>query len=141
MSTATPAVAQGVHKRGHLMALLIRGIRMLQLAAIVLFLVITTSHTARAHIEIISPNGGETLTGPETHVIEWEILESHVFLSWDIWYSVNGLTGPWFPIAAGLPPGTVLHAALEWNMGNGMPVAGPSGGDDDEEDDDEEDDD
>lgn len=47
------------------------------------------------------------------------------------------------PIAAGFPPGTVLHATLEWNMGNGIPLAGPGGdndsggnGDDDEEDDD-----
>jgi len=30
------------------------------------------------------------------------------------------------PIAAGSPPGIVLHAVLEWNMGNGIPVAGPN---------------
>ncbi len=36
------------------------------------------------------------------------------------------------PIAAGSPPGTVLHAVLEWNMGNGIPVAGPSGENDDD---------
>ena len=94
------------------MALLMRGIQMLQFAAIVLFLVITTGHAARAHIEIISPNGGEILVGDDLHVIEWEILESHAFLSWDIWYSENGLTGPWIPIAAGLPPGDVSLGAV-----------------------------
>ena len=101
------------------MAQRLRGIRLLQFAAIVLFLVITTSHTARAHIEIISPNGGEILVGDDTYVIEWEILESHAFLSWDIWYSVDGLTGPWIPIAAGLPPGDISLGAIhtfDWTV-------------------------
>lgn len=37
------------------------------------------------------------------------------------------------PIAGGAPPGTVLHAVLEWNMGDGISVAGP---DEDDSDDD-----
>ena len=42
---------------------------------------------------------------------------------------VSGLT----PGQTGLPPGTVLHGQLEWNLGNGVPVD-PDGGNDDEED-------
>lgn len=42
------------------------------------------------------------------------------------------------PILGGMPPGTVLHGQLSWNMGNGVPFV-PDSGDDDGEDEDEDD--
>lgn len=65
-----------------------------------------------AHVNLVDPNGGETLTPGDTVVIEWVIAIQHNTLDWDLWYSTSGDGGPWIPIATDLPPGDTTSGSV-----------------------------
>jgi hypothetical protein len=61
--------------------------------------------TARGHVQLLDPNGGEELQVASMFTIRWKILIAHDLQNWDLWYSIEGSDGPWTPIATDLPPG------------------------------------
>jgi hypothetical protein len=58
-----------------------------------------------AHVQLLSPDGGENLDVGSVVTIEWKILIAHNLQNWDIWYSTTGAGGPWIEVAMDLPPG------------------------------------
>jgi hypothetical protein len=67
---------------------------------------VASPRPAPAHVTLGSPNGGETLNGSSTSMIEWmPAVAMHDTLNFDLWYSVVGDSGPWTVIALDLPPG------------------------------------
>ncbi len=64
-----------------------------------------SSATARGHVTLDNPVGGEVLEVGSVFTIEWRILVAHTLQDWDLWYSTTGPAGPWIPIAMNLPPG------------------------------------
>lgn len=78
---------------------------------------------AVAHNEVLAPNGGETLQAGQVVTIDWTVTIEHQLMGWDVLYSTTGSTGPWIPIAMGLPGGdpTVGSAhSLDWIVPNEM---------------------
>jgi hypothetical protein len=75
--------------------------------------------TLDAHIQIHSPNGGETLDVGSVFTIEWEVLIEHATENWDIWYSTTGPTGPWIEVAMDLPTGDPTAGSIhtyDWTI-------------------------
>lgn len=80
------------------------------LAAVAL---VASPRPAPAHVIIGSPNGGETLNGSSTSMIEWmPEVAMHDTLNFDLWYSTVGDSGPWTVIALDLPPGNLAVGSL-----------------------------
>ncbi len=52
---------------------------------------------AYAHLEVDTPNGGETLEVGSVVPITWHITIAHNSQNWDLWYSTQGPDG-WTPI-------------------------------------------
>ena len=76
---------------------------------------------ASAHVNLRSPNGGETLTPGAVVTIQWEVGVRHDTLDWDLWYSTTGPDGPWIPIATDLPAGDINGGAqhsFDWTVPN-----------------------
>ncbi|MEM7309574.1 MAG: hypothetical protein AAF682_23060 [Planctomycetota bacterium] len=67
---------------------------------------------AFAHVELLSPTGGEVLQAGTTAVIQWQVAVEHDTENWDLWYSTTGPAGPWVVVAADLPKGDVSTGAL-----------------------------
>ncbi len=61
---------------------------------------------ASAHIQVLTPNGGEELEIGSTFEIRWTIVIQHNQLNWDLWYSTNSNAGPWTTVAMNLPAGS-----------------------------------
>lgn len=59
--------------------------------------------TARAHVALDYPVGGETFTQGDTVNIQWHILIPHDLQNWDLYFSDDGGT-TWQPIELDLPP-------------------------------------
>ncbi len=68
-------------------------------------MVLAAAASVHAHVGLDSPNGGESLTGDSTFMVEWHIIIPHDTLDWDLWYSTASATGPWTIIAEDLPFG------------------------------------
>jgi len=60
---------------------------------------------AFAHNLVLAPNGGESFQVAETVTIEWTVTIQHALVDWDVFYSTNGASGPWVPIAFSVPAG------------------------------------
>lgn len=77
---------------------------------------------ATAHVEILSPNGGETLTAGDSFALEWmPTVASHDTQNFDIWYSTASADGPWTTVAMNLPAGDVTVGSLHshsWSVPN-----------------------
>src|SRR5262245_11360307 len=69
--------------------------------------------SALAHVNLDSPNGGESLTGGTNFQIEWRPqVGMHDTLNFDLWYSVTSNAGPWTAIALDLPPVNLAVGSL-----------------------------
>lgn len=77
----------------------------------VLLLAMVTS-SASAHVSLLSPNGGEVLPTGALVEIRWHVDIGHPTVGWDLYYSTQGPSGPWMPIALGLPPGNIATGAV-----------------------------
>jgi len=64
-----------------------------------------------AHTRLDSPNGGEVLRIGSKFTIQWTELVPHRVMNWDLYYSLTGANGPWFPLALDLPPAS---RSYEW---------------------------
>ncbi|MCH8343992.1 MAG: hypothetical protein IH983_08385 [Planctomycetes bacterium] len=62
--------------------------------------------SARAHVILDDPNGGEQLEVGSSFTVTWHIQIAHNLQNWDLWYSTTGSNGPWTTIAMNLPPGS-----------------------------------
>lgn len=82
---------------------------------------------ALAHVGLDSPNGGETLSGDSTYVIQWHVEIEHNTMDWDLWYSTESDAGPWEEIAFDLPKGATAENEIhtfDWTVPNiDMPAA------------------
>ena len=78
-------------------------IRSLLIAAVLLA---SSATTARAHVSLDDPNGGEVLEVGSVFTVRWHILIAHNLQNWDLWYSTTGSTGPWTTIVMNLPAGS-----------------------------------
>ena len=81
----------------------------------------TLGLSARAHVILDAPNGGEVLTVGQVFTIEWHVQIAHGLQNWDLWYSTTGPGGPWTPIATDLPPGSPTVGAphyYDWTVPN-----------------------
>ncbi len=77
--------------------------RSLLIAAVVLA---SSATAARAHVNLLAPNGGEVLEVDSVFTIRWQILIAHNLQNWDLWYSTVGSNGPWTVLAMNLPAGS-----------------------------------
>ena len=85
---------------------------LLSLSLAVCILCVTTTPTS-AHVNLDSPNGGESLTGGSNFLIEWRPqVAMHDTQNFDVWYSVASNTGPWTIIALDQPPGDLAVGSL-----------------------------
>ena len=67
---------------------------------------------ASAHVNLLSPEGGETFGPGQTVVVQWEIFIPHDQMDWDLYYSTdNGDT--WLPVALNLP---VAQLTYTWTV-------------------------
>lgn len=76
---------------------------------------------SEAHVQLDSPNGGETLSGGSAFTIEWQVAVGHNQLDWDLWYSTESNNGPWLEIATDLPAGDTSSNSLhsfDWSTPN-----------------------
>ena len=77
--------------------------------------------TGLAHVELDSPNGGESLDPGAVATVSWKVLIPHQLLNWDLWYSTTGPDGPWMEIAMDLPPGSNAVESVhtyDWTIPN-----------------------
>jgi hypothetical protein len=82
-------------------------------AVTIVLAVYSVAQFALAHVVINSPNGGETLMGGSSHVIEWmPDVAPHDTQKFDVWYSTASADGPWTSIATNLPPGDLSVGSL-----------------------------
>ncbi len=83
-----------------------------------LFLV-AAGGSARAHVALDEPNGGELLEVGSTFTITWHVVIQHNLQNWDLWYSTTGPNGPWIAIAMDLPMGDPSVGSVhtyEWTI-------------------------
>lgn len=67
---------------------------------------------AFAHVELLGPNGGETLARGSIATIEWRIAAGHDTQNWDLYYSTTGAGGPFLTIVENHPPGDIASGAV-----------------------------
>lgn len=79
--------------------------------------------SARAHVSLDAPTGGEVVTVGSTIEIRWHVAIAHNTQDWDLWYSTTGPNGPWIPLATDLPPGDISSGAQHtfvWRVPAGL---------------------
>ncbi len=70
---------------------------------ILLSLLLTFGGSARAHLGLDTPAGGEVLQAGSVFVLTWQILIPHEsFENWNLWYATDNDLN-WIPIVADLP--------------------------------------
>jgi hypothetical protein len=78
-----------------------------------------TPAVARAHVQLLAPDGGEVLDPGSVFEIEWRVVIPHNQQNWDLWYSTTGRDGPWVDIAMDLPTGDSSGGSIhtfEWTV-------------------------
>ena len=65
-----------------------------------------------AHIQVDTPNGGESFCAGTQVTIQWHILIAHNQNNWDLEYSTTGSAGPWIALATDLPPGSTAVGSI-----------------------------
>lgn len=73
----------------------------------------STTSTASAHCRLDTPNGGEVLRHGSTYTVTWTELVPHNVQNWDLYYSTQGASGPWIPLALDLPPAS---RSYDWKV-------------------------
>jgi len=67
-----------------------------------LIVFIALSTQSSAHVNLLTPVGGETYTSGDMVTLQWQIAISHNLLNWDLYYSADGGTN-WDPIELNIP--------------------------------------
>jgi len=75
-------------------------------------LVLGSSHSLYAHVELDNPKGGETFVSGSIVTVQWHITIAHVTLNWDLLYSLDGGT-TWEYIQEDIPPGQL---SFQWHV-------------------------
>ena len=75
-------------------------------------LVLASSHSLYAHVELDNPKGGETFVSGTTVTVQWHITIAHVTLNWDLLYSLDG-GSTWEYIEEDIPPGQL---SFQWHV-------------------------
>ncbi|MGE3181640.1 MAG: hypothetical protein AB7N71_08420 [Phycisphaerae bacterium] len=84
------------------------------------FVMALGSH-ASAHVDLDSPNGGESFEVGSNVTVHWHVAIQHNTQNWDLWYSTTGPVGPWIEIASDLPAGNTAAGAMHafnWTVPN-----------------------
>lgn len=68
--------------------------------------------SASAHITLLNPNGGETLSSGDVFTIEWRIDIDHNQQNWDLWFSTQSPTGAWTEIVMDIAPGATNAGSI-----------------------------
>ena len=79
------------------------------------------AQTANAHVNLVSPLGGQTFQAGASQTIHWTTAIQHNIDNWDLWYSTTGSDGPWIDLAIDLPPGAVeagSQHSFDWLVPN-----------------------
>ncbi len=71
---------------------------------------------SKAHVDLDSPNGGESLIAGTEFSIEWHNVVEHTLENWDLWYSTESNEGPWQEIATDLSANSEL--SFDWTLPN-----------------------
>lgn len=82
---------------------------------------VVASDSCRAHVQLDSPNGGESFVGGMTYRVDWQIAIEHNTFNWDVWYSTISDDGPWLPIVKDFPIGDKTAGAsysFDWTVPN-----------------------
>lgn len=77
-------------------------------------LLLCSSYSLMAHVELDNPKGGETFVGGSTVTIQWHITITHVTLNWDLLYSPDG-GASWVYIQENIPAGAL---SFQWHVPN-----------------------
>lgn len=77
-------------------------------------LVLASSHSLYAHVELDNPKGGETFVGGTTVTVTWHITIAHVTLNWDLLISTDGGT-TWDYIQEDIPTSNLSY---QWQVPN-----------------------
>ncbi len=75
--------------------------------------------SARGHVTLLSPNGGEILVAGSEVEIRWMLDIPHPQHNWDLWYSVSGPNGPWLELAMDVPTGSEAPGSIhtyDWTV-------------------------
>jgi hypothetical protein len=73
------------------------------------------------HVDLDAPNGGESFDVGEVVTVQWHVAIQHNTIDWDLWYSIDGPSGPWTTIVADLPAGDPTEGAVhtfDWIVPN-----------------------
>jgi len=71
--------------------------------------VLTAVFQLKAHVDLLNPLGGETFTPGNAMSIEWEEIQTHETLNWDILFSSDGgIT--WDTVKSNLPVNTMIYS-------------------------------
>ncbi len=81
-------------------------------SAVALSTFFTLAVPASAHVDLDAPFGGETLICGSTFSVQWHVVQEHDTANWDLYYSVDGIGGPWVPIALDIPKGDTSTGAV-----------------------------
>ena len=73
--------------------------------AVAIFSMLQLAGNANGHVDLLDPNGGETLEVGSNFTIRWQVIIPHEIQNWDLWYSTTGAGGPWTELAMDLPAG------------------------------------
>ena len=82
---------------------------------------LAVSRPAVAHVDLITPNGGELLDAGSVFTVAWKIRIAHDRQDWDLWYSTSSSSGPWIEMARDLPPGSGAVGSVhryDWTIPN-----------------------
>lgn len=64
-----------------------------------------------AHVDLLSPNGGESIEAGTYHPIVWRVAVGHPMFGWQLWYSTADDDDNWAEIEY-LPPGDTSTGAI-----------------------------
>jgi len=80
--------------------------------AVAIFSMLQLAGNANGHVDLLDPNGGETLEVGSNFTIRWQITIPHDLQNWDLWYSTTGSGGPWIEIIMDMPGGDNTYGSI-----------------------------
>lgn len=79
---------------------------------LLLLITVAVSYSAKAHVELLSPAGGETFSQGQTITISWKEVIPHNTVNWDLFFSIDGGLN-WNVLKADIAPGTLSY---QWTI-------------------------
>lgn len=76
--------------------------------------VVLSSGVVYAHVEVDSPNGGESLEAGSVVQVMWHDTVEHGPATYDLWYSLSGPEGPWITIDTGIARQQPSNTTYSW---------------------------